>query len=427
VHVDGNEGFTIDNVTGHFEMWLDLMEPYDVIKKRVEYLEDRHWIDKQTRKVTIELLVQNHQYEPLVSLVLFRFYFDRAGYVQEEDMIETVPAHPYSSGGVLKIVLSACYVSLNLFFAARLLQSWRKVYAKKHSVYVTCKRICIAKISEILNLLVTVAQISLWGTYVSSVRRLCRRVDALQRPGGAPLHDGSDAGAWDDYHHEIAYIDESAEFCIAIMRAIRKLSALILICFLLRYFRVWEGIPALAVVTKTLSISAQRVGALLTSTVILLILFSGAAMLTYGAQLKAFHCVECAVQETAIIAMTGDPEVYASMYSIDPAFAAIWYWSLIAVVYMVVLNMMLGVLVDAASAAGSDTPVGLFEQLYMTMRSSVQCLLSLLTGWHWCAGDVQSSHDPACVPTASEPTAPAADQHCEASRGAVGRLATEYI
>jgi len=399
VDVEANEGFTVDNVTGHFELWLDTLEPLHVLKNQVQYLEDRHWIDQQTRQITIELLVQNYQFEPLFSLVLIRFRFDRAGYIEDDALVETVPGHPYFSGAILKICLSACYGILNLFFVAHLLHSWKVVYTKKGSAYLACRRLLLAKGVEIVNVLVALAQISLWSIYVSSVRLLSQRMDGLQRPSAVPLHNSSDAHVWDEYHHEIAYIEHIAESCIRLMRAIRVLAAVILSCFLARYFQVWKGIPAFAVVTKTLALSAHRVGAVLTTTGVLLVLFSGTAMLTYGAQLEEFHCVQCALQETAIIAMTGEPGLYSRMTAVDPLFSALWYWSLIAIVFMVVLNMVLGVLVDAAISAGSNTQITLSQQLYLTLSSPLRCLVPGRGGGK---GALQRPPEPGSEPRAAE-------------------------
>jgi len=57
--------------------WIDLFDEEDVITKRIDYLKDRHWIDKQTRDVTFALLVYNGQEEPLVAEALLKFDFSR--------------------------------------------------------------------------------------------------------------------------------------------------------------------------------------------------------------------------------------------------------------------------------------------------------------------------------------------------------------
>lgn len=49
----------------------------EVIRKRLQYLEDRHWIDKQSKAVTFELLVLNNQHEPLVCEMKVTFTLTR--------------------------------------------------------------------------------------------------------------------------------------------------------------------------------------------------------------------------------------------------------------------------------------------------------------------------------------------------------------
>jgi hypothetical protein len=54
-----------------------LFDTEDVIYKRVNYLKDRHWIDKQTKDVTFSILLYNGQDEPLVCEALLTFEFSR--------------------------------------------------------------------------------------------------------------------------------------------------------------------------------------------------------------------------------------------------------------------------------------------------------------------------------------------------------------
>jgi hypothetical protein len=57
--------------------WVDLRDDVDIIKKRLRYLEERHWVDKQTKRVTFEILVFNGQTEPLVTRIGFELVFSR--------------------------------------------------------------------------------------------------------------------------------------------------------------------------------------------------------------------------------------------------------------------------------------------------------------------------------------------------------------
>eukprot|EP00747_Dinoflagellata_sp_TGD_P050256 gnl/TRDRNA2_/TRDRNA2_146652_c1_seq1.p1 gnl/TRDRNA2_/TRDRNA2_146652_c1~~gnl/TRDRNA2_/TRDRNA2_146652_c1_seq1.p1 ORF type:complete len:163 (-),score=33.45 gnl/TRDRNA2_/TRDRNA2_146652_c1_seq1:403-891(-) len=63
-----------------------------------------------------------------------------------------------------------------------------------------------------------------------------------------------------------------------------------------------------------------------------------------------------------------ESEIYQKMSQFDPIFAALWYWTLVSLVFMVVLNMALGILVDASSAAKSSNQMSLAEQLAMTIN-----------------------------------------------------------
>jgi hypothetical protein len=49
----------------------------DVTLKRLLYLKDRNWLDKQTEEVTFTLAVLNNQIEPLACEMKFTFKFNR--------------------------------------------------------------------------------------------------------------------------------------------------------------------------------------------------------------------------------------------------------------------------------------------------------------------------------------------------------------
>mmetsp|Transcript_10650 Transcript_10650/g.13928 ORF Transcript_10650/g.13928 Transcript_10650/m.13928 type:complete len:114 (-) Transcript_10650:549-890(-) len=57
--------------------WVDMLDDEEVIYKRVQYLKDRHWLDRDTKYVTIEFLVYNGQVEPLVTKIELTFDFTR--------------------------------------------------------------------------------------------------------------------------------------------------------------------------------------------------------------------------------------------------------------------------------------------------------------------------------------------------------------
>jgi len=58
-----------------------LFDEEEIIYKRIDYLKDRHWIDKQTKDITFSLIVFNSQYEPFVVEALLKFDFSRGAFM----------------------------------------------------------------------------------------------------------------------------------------------------------------------------------------------------------------------------------------------------------------------------------------------------------------------------------------------------------
>jgi hypothetical protein len=63
--------------TTFIKRWVDLLSNDKIIEKRVNYMKDRHWLDRQTKYVNIEYLVYNGQVEPLICKVVITFDFTR--------------------------------------------------------------------------------------------------------------------------------------------------------------------------------------------------------------------------------------------------------------------------------------------------------------------------------------------------------------
>ncbi|KAJ8613242.1 hypothetical protein CTAYLR_004539 [Chrysophaeum taylorii] len=89
--------------TGCFEMWVDLLDTDDVVGARLDYLKERRFVDKQTKSVTIELLLLNAQTDPLLCRAFLELKFDRVGRITPLEDIETVPVDPYHSDLELKV------------------------------------------------------------------------------------------------------------------------------------------------------------------------------------------------------------------------------------------------------------------------------------------------------------------------------------
>eukprot|EP00928_Gymnodinium_smaydae_P079988 TRINITY_DN6379_c0_g1_i2.p1 TRINITY_DN6379_c0_g1~~TRINITY_DN6379_c0_g1_i2.p1 ORF type:complete len:632 (-),score=59.24 TRINITY_DN6379_c0_g1_i2:230-2125(-) len=368
IDLEHDEGFSFDPYVGKFEFWLDALEPQKDIKRRLEYLADRHWIDKQTKTITIEILTTNQQYEPLISLAIFKFMFDRTGYIDRELHVETVPGDPYASNTELKILTEVTYVLFTFMFNLRCLKVFRDAYAFtrsfRQSIIVTLQRYWY----DIFNAFTAIGLITIWVMYVPLIQQCSSDIAGLRRPANLS-HSGSNANAWLEYHHELAAVEKNVEHAIAEVIFMHRVSFFALFALMFRFVIIWEGIPAMSTVVITIRVALPKLIALAAASTSLLFLYSGMGVIAFGAQLEEFSSVLSAFPTTAMIVVTADSDVYEKQKLVDEFLAVLWFWTLIALLFIVVLNLTLGVLVDAASASQADNErrITLIEQLKLTL------------------------------------------------------------
>ena len=134
-------------------------------------------------------------------------------------------------------------------------------------------------------------------------------------------------------------------------------------------FKTWEGIPALQGVSATVRNAAKSLFSFSLILGCLIALFAGAGMLAFGQEMEGFHSLTESTVTTLIVMTTGTEEIYAEQHAIDPFLAALWHWLLVCIMYVVCLNLVLCILVDAYAEtrlqkeemANGDDP-SLYEQ-----------------------------------------------------------------
>jgi hypothetical protein len=100
--------------------------------------------------------------------------------------------------------------------------------------------------------------------------------------------------------------------------------------------------------------------------------------------MEEFHDFMSAFVTTIIVSATGSENIYEKQFLINPLIASIWHWALICVMYVVCLNLILCILVDAYAGtvmarSKSDGPMpSLYEQgvdtaQYLTLALYAAC------------------------------------------------------
>jgi len=112
-------------------------------------------------------------------------------------------------------------------------------------------------------------------------------------------------------------------------------------------FKTWDGIPAMQGVSATVLNASARLFSFGIIIVCLLTLFAGGAMLAFGQQMEEFHTFSDAFLSTLIVMTSGSEDIYQIQLEIDQLLASLWHWLLVGIMYVVCLNLLLCILVDA--------------------------------------------------------------------------------
>jgi hypothetical protein len=127
----------------------------------------------------------------------------------------------------------------------------------------------------------------------------------------------------------------------------RRLAFFMVLLMIFLMFKTWDGIPAMQGVSATLLNASSRLFSFGIILLCLLTLFAGAAMLAFGQQMEQFHTFADAFVTTLIVMTTGSESIYEVQLEIDPLLASLWHWLLVCIMYVVCLNLLLCILVDA--------------------------------------------------------------------------------
>ena len=77
-------------------------------------------------------------------------------------------------------------------------------------------------------------------------------------------------------------------------------------------------------------------------------------MLAFGTHMEEFHSFGEAFVTTLVVIATVTEDIYEMQFEIDPVVASIWHWLLVCIMYVVCLNLVLCILVDAYAQTQAD-------------------------------------------------------------------------
>jgi hypothetical protein len=312
--------------------------------------------------------------------------------VNPEIRIETVTISPYFAMQAVKLCLEALFV---VILAYLLFTEFKEIRARKvqkkalflwaggsKSMSPTWRHAIVEHfwsgddpMSNVVDFSTIVLGTWICCTWIQVTIAMAVAENALKhlhRPEGDVAYDDTDHDIWSVYHHEVIYAEHAIEIVIeGMVRTSRGKNVSISICFeatffpycgqvLMRrlaffmvmlmiflMFKTWDGIPAMQGVSATVINASARLFSFGIIIICLLTLFAGGAMLAFGQQMEEFHTFVDAFLSTLIVMTSGSEDIYRVQLEIDKTLASLWHWLLVGIMYVVCLNLLLCILVDA--------------------------------------------------------------------------------
>jgi len=330
--------------TDRFTFWLFPSELRETIRSRLEYMRRRRWLDEDTHELQIRMYLMNAELgRPRLEQLTLTFTVDAAGGVAFERDLQALFLEFYA-GNVSKMA-DFCFI---VVLIASTLERTRLMWKEFLKQSFLCHMYQPHTVCEVLTVLF--GWYNVYGFYV---------MKSVGEGVSGKLQAVRDFG-WDLDSSNLSLVEDLFSECEK--AAIRASQLRVIFCqysmaLMFRFFVSFGSQARLAVVLKTMK-------AVMTDLMHFLIVFIPTFMayvitgsLIFGRRIEGFSTIQGSVGLCFRIAMESEyvwDEMSAESYWV----AAMWSWSFLVLVVLLMLNMVLAIILDvysevrAASLAG---------------------------------------------------------------------------
>lgn len=342
--------------------------PIEDSVRKLDVLHQRGWIDENTKSLTISFAIFNP--ELLVyTKGSINFVLDRGGYVDCNYDSVSMLADAYSE--VWLWGLDALWILMVLSLAWSEVQEMRDTAGctkkgledleKRGDTRTTSQRYCDYwqdgwNYIDWAQVILTLFLSCYWFYIYFDTQEVTQAFLANANSSDATLRN---AIVW-----ELDRVGGD----VAIYRTLAVLNLFIL---MLRFFKAFLGQPRLAIITRTFAVAASDLMHFFVVFVCLFFTFVFAGMFIFGQHLYNYHSVHTAMA-TSFNALTGEYE-WEEVEAVDLPMAIVWWWVYMLLMYLVVLNMLLAIVLNAYNRAKNTATrrVTCWKQLFDALQENV--------------------------------------------------------
>jgi len=333
------EGFRA-NDEDEFVYWLDIARSQDETLANLDLLREKRWLGSATSKVDLQVLTYSGAVT-MFALTRVTFNLDRTGFLTSQRKVTSWKSNIYATNSS---------IALDVVFWCMLI--WLLITQVRGVVKAVRSRRLAQVISLHLTLNVSIIgigfAIGLYFGYVNlTMQDLSDKVTDVPAP---PVLGGSweiRQGHLDDVYKQFATMQT--------LRDVEESLVFIYVCVLvMKFFRSFDVVPRLAIVADTLKHSASDVIHFMLVSGTIFLSFTTGAYFMFGAKLEEWSNWGKAMS-TSFRALMGDFD-FDAMYIVAPVSATIWFWSFMALIFMVMLNMLLAIILDTYNEVKAEAP-----------------------------------------------------------------------
>jgi len=314
-----------------FSFYLFANKSYQDIKTRLRYLRTRDWLDEQTTRMQLRAVVMNaEEARPRLVVIEAELYFSRGGGVFARLYLETMFLRPLESVLIKAVDYSLSFV-LIVFTVWTIMRLWISVRSKTTWHHVTQMKNWLAWV----NVAITWTYFVFFSVQDEFRDLVVECLQGLSAPGASEhtkqvqainLHTQTKQWAqFVDWHH--------------------TLTTYISLLLMLRVFLALEAQPQLAVVLRTLRATSEDLGHFLIIIVPTFIAYAISGWCLFGRRVPEFSSILRAIGTCFKIAIESEYQ-WVELSAEDFLTSAIWIWSFILLIVLVMLNMVLAIIMD---------------------------------------------------------------------------------
>ncbi|KAF5834587.1 hypothetical protein DUNSADRAFT_8712 [Dunaliella salina] len=373
--------FPLEGKEPGFPVFFDINLSEDEAQNWNTYLEEGLFIDQHTKLVTAQLMTYN---APLRVFGYFEvnFMFSEGGSIQVEHRLDTVRVELYCTSGeearyAFEIILSIW------IYVMTFKNLWQIVQTQQREGNFLKFFLSGWNWTELISNGLLTACISIWWHFVVAHQRnfdleLRHNVYETLAPQANYLalrDDGTKmVNLWEDFKGLIGVIETLDLYFM--------LGGINILLLMVRMLKLMDFQPRLGVVTRSLWLAGPD---LIHFAFVFFMVFVGYAMLAhliFGNAIEKFQTFDNSVN-TCFEILLGEISVNDQLRDLGGLQAiagAFFFWTYMLLVFMVLLNFLLAIIVDAFSEVKEQTheTVGIHTELYQLGREKLHSIMSLV-------------------------------------------------